>query len=198
MTRGRSLKVFSSMGPADDGEEEQLQLDTPAAPAASASPGKTVLREEAFSPESFIRDIMVYEDSICSDREITLRLYLDSRFPSNVYGYASLLRQALCEIIENAVGRARTGGIISVHCRADRPSGGLVNLYFRIDDDGKRIPETGMQAMFEAEDPADAASAGRPVLYAAQEAAALMGGSLNARSSSGSTRFLLTVALRVR
>ena len=198
MTRGRSLKVFSSMGPADDGEEEQLQLDTPAAPAASASPGKTVLREEAFSPESFIRDIMVYEDSICSDREITLRLYLDSRFPSNVYGYASLLRQALCEIIENAVGRARTGGIISVHCRADRPSGGLVNLYFRIDDDGKRIPETGMQAMFEAEDPADAASAGRPGLYAAQEAAALMGGSLNARSSSGSTRFLLTVALRVR
>jgi signal transduction histidine kinase len=141
---------------------------------------------------------MVYEDSICSDREITLRLYLDSRFPSNVYGYASLLRQALCEIIENAVGRARTGGIISVHCRADRPSGGLVNLYFRIDDDGKRIPETGMQAMFEAEDPADAASAGRSGLYAAQEAAALMGGSLNARSSSGSTRFLLTVALRVR
>lgn len=140
---------------------------------------------------------MVYEDTLCSDKDITLRLYLDSRFPSSVTGYTSLLRQALCEIIENAVGRAKPGGFINVHCRADRPSGGFVNLYFRIEDNGRAIPETGMQAMFEEGETADQGALARPGLYAAQEAAALMGGSLDARSSFGRTRFSLTVALRV-
>lgn len=195
MAGGRSLTVFSSMDPDD---QRKTTGDTGTDFAETDSTGPKVLREETFSPETFLRNIMVYEDSICADKEITLRLYLDSRFPSKVFGYASLLRQALCEIIENAVGRAQNGGIINVHCRADRPSGGLVNLYFRIEDNGRKIPESGMQAMFEAEDPLDPGSANRPGLYAARQAAALMGGSLNARSSSGTTRFLLTAALRVR
>ena len=185
MTQNESLTVFSSIDP-----------DRTAEPQKEAS-GKDVLRREEFAPESFIRSIMVAEDTVCSDKEITLRLYLDSRFPSVVIGYASLLRQALCEIVENAISRARKGGFINVHCRADRPSGGFVNLYFRIDDNGSAIPETGMQTMFETEHTAEIGATARPGLYAAQEAAALMGGSLDARSSAGSTRFSLTVAVRV-
>ncbi len=218
MTQGQSLTVFSSMDPVDHGEIRDIRdvmdiedpVDTgdpaviddlivsgPDADAQSDFSGKAALREETFSPETFLRNIMVYEDSICSDKEILLRLYLDSRFPAQVIGYASLLKQALCEIIENAISRAKAGGVINVHCRADRPSGGLVNLYFRIEDNGRSIPETGMQAMFETAPMADAEAVNGPVLYAAQEAAALMGGSLDARSSSGRTRFSLTVALRV-
>ena len=158
---------------------------------------RPALNREEFSPETFLRDVMVYEDSICSDKDITLRLYLDSRFPAAVTGYASLLRQALCEIIDNAIGRARQGGYINVHCRADRPSGGYVNLYFRIEDNGKEIPGSGMQTMFEEGETADPDALTRPGLHAAREAAALMGGSLDAGSSSGRTRFTLTVALRV-
>ena len=51
--------------------------------------------------------------------------------------------------------------------------------------------------MFEADHTAGIGGTARPGLYAAQEAAALMGGSLDARSSSGATRFSLTVAVRV-
>lgn len=54
-----------------------------------------------------------------------------------------------------------------------------------------------MQAIFETEKVPDPDIPVRPVLYAAQEAAAFMGGSIHARSSSGMTRFTLTVALRV-
>ena len=169
----------------------------PDAEPETESPGKDALRREEFSPESFIRRIMISEDTVCSDKDITLRLYLDSRFPASVIGYASLLRKALCEIIENAISRARQGGYINVHCRADRPCGGFVNLYFRIDDNGSAIPENGMQTMFEADHTAGIGGTARPGLYAAQEAAALMGGSLDARSSSGATRFSLTVAVRV-
>lgn len=226
MTGSESLTVFSSIDPVqrretqEDGgktsgseesgsllEEkagqmlEQVSTDSDwkeaAGKAESSSSEKPVLRMEEFSPETFVRNIMVYEDTLCSDKDITLRLYLDSRFPSSVTGYTSLLRQALCEIIENAVGRAKPGGFINVHCRADRPSGGFVNLYFRIEDNGRAIPETGMQAMFEEGETADQGALARPGLYAAQEAAALMGGSLDARSSFGRTRFSLTVALRV-
>ena len=185
MTQNESLTVFSSMDPDPDAEPE------------TESPGKDALRREEFSPESFIRGIMISEDTVCSDKDITLRLYFDSRFPSAVTGYASLLRQALCEIIENAISRARQGGYINVHCRADRPCGGFVNLYFRIDDNGSAIPENGMQTMFETDHTVEIGASARPGLYAAQEAAALMGGSLDARSSSGATRFSLTVAVRV-
>ena len=185
MTQNESLTVFSSMDP------------DPAAEPETESPGKDALRREEFSPESFIRGIMISEDTVCSDKDITLRLYFDSRFPSAVTGYASLLRQALCEIIENAISRARQGGYINVHCRADRPCGGFVNLYFRIDDNGSAIPENGMQTMFETDHTVEIGASARPGLYAAQEAAALMGGSLDARSSSGATRFSLTVAVRV-
>ena len=227
MTQSESLTVFSAMDPGRTAElqEEAAGRDIPgreefsksavkdvpgreefSKPAGKDVPGreefskpagKGVLSREEFSPESFIRRIMISEDTVCSDKDITLRLYLDSRFPASVIGYASLLRKALCEIIENAISRARQGGYINVHCRADRPCGGFVNLYFRIDDNGSAIPENGMQTMFEADHTAGIGGTARPGLYAAQEAAALMGGSLDARSSSGATRFSLTVAVRV-
>ena len=107
----------------------------------------------------------------------------------------SLLAHAVMNILPD---NARTGGTISIHCRADRPSSGIVNLYFTIDDNGADIPERGMQAIFDAGQRAESDTAVLPSLYAAQEAAALMGGSLDARSSAGITRFSLTVAVRVK
>ncbi|MDO5133133.1 MAG: PAS domain-containing protein, partial [Eubacteriales bacterium] len=105
-------------------------------------------REESFSPEKWIREILEQEEKVCREKNISLRFYCDSRLPRSVSGYADLLRRALFELLENAAARTQPGGRIAVHCRADRPSGGLVNLYFRIDDNGLPIPEKGMQAIF--------------------------------------------------
>ena len=206
MTQTESLKVFSSMktdpdmDSAVDFSDSAMAWDEPEDPVFSSdtgSGGKGALREESFSPAAFLQSVINYEETACAEKNISLRLQMDSRLPSAVIGFAGLLRSALCEIIENAVNRSRPGGTISVHCRADRPSGGLVNIYFRIDDNGTDIPGSGMQAIFETEKVPDPDIPVRPVLYAAQEAAALMGGSIHARSSSGMTRFTLTVALRV-
>ena len=206
MTQTESLKVFSSMktdpdtDPVDDFSDSIMMSDEwedPVYSSDTGSGGKGALREESFSPAAFLQSVIDYEETACAEKNISLRLQMDSRLPSAVIGFAGLLRSALCEIIENAVNRSRPGGTISVHCRADRPSGGLVNIYFRIDDNGTDIPGSGMQAIFETEKATDSDIPVRPVLYAAQEAAALMGGSVHARSSSGMTRFSLTVALRV-
>ena len=159
---------------------------------------KTALRQEPFSPEKLLRDIMIHEENSNSDKQINLRLLIDNRLPASVIGFASLLESALCEIIENAISRVGPGGIISVYCRADRPSGGLVNLYFRIDDNGTEIPAGRIQPVFAGGQTPDEAGPMGTGFYAAEEAAALMGGSLNVSSSSGKTRFLLTAAVRVQ
>ena len=159
---------------------------------------KAVLKQETFSPEKLLRDIMIHEENANADKQINLRLLIDNRLPASVIGFASLLESALCEIIENAISRVRPGGIISVYCRTDRPSGGLVNLYFRIDDNGTEIPAGRIQPVFAAGQTPDEAGPVGTGFYAAEEAAALMGGSLNVSSSSGKTRFLLTAAVRIQ
>ena len=163
----------------------------------AASTEQTLLKEKKFSPEACLQNIMIYEGMACAQKGITLRLYRDSRLPAEVTGFSSLLQRALCEILENAIANTGRGGKISVHCRADRPSGGLVNLYFRIDDNGAGISAERMQTLFETDTTADPDKPVRSGLFAAREAATLMGGSIHASSGSGRTRFTLNVVVRV-
>ena len=163
----------------------------------AASAEQTLLKEKKFSPEACLQNIMIYEGMACAQKGITLRLYRDSRLPAEVTGFSSLLQRALCEILENAIANTGRGGKISVHCRADRPSGGLVNLYFRIDDNGAGISAERMQTLFETDTTADPDKPVRSGLFAAREAATLMGGSIHASSGSGRTRFTLNVVVRV-
>ena len=163
----------------------------------AASTEQTLLKEKKFSPEACLQNIMIYEGMACAQKGITMRLYQDSRLPAEVTGFSSLLQRALCEILENAIANTGRGGKISVHCRADRPSGGLVNLYFRIDDNGAGISAERMQTLFETDTTADPDKPVRSGLFAAREAATLMGGSIHASSGSGRTRFTLNVVVRV-
>ena len=163
----------------------------------AASAEQTLLKEKKFSPEACLQNIMIYEGMACAQKGITLRLYRDSRLPAEVTGFSSLLQRALCEILENAIANTGRGGKISVHCRADRPSGGLVNLYFRIDDNGAGISAERMQTLFETDTTADPDKPVRSGLFAAREAATLMGGSIHASSGAGRTRFSLNVVVRV-
>ena len=190
---------FSTMDPDSVfGEKEPDPAPEQKDDRAGKTSEKAVLKQESFSPEKLLRDIMIHEENSNSDKQINLRLLIDNRLPASVIGFASLLKSALCEIIENAISRVRPGGIISVYCRTDRPSGGLVNLYFRIDDNGTEIPAGRIQPVFAAGQTPDEAGPVGTGFYAAEEAAALMGGSLNVSSSSGKTRFLLTAAVRIQ
>ncbi len=199
MTQSQPLTVFSSMDPDSVlGEKEPDPAPEQKDDRTGKTTEKAVLKQESFSPEKLLRDIMIHEENSNSDKQINLRLLIDNRLPASVIGFASLLKSALCEIIENAISRVRPGGIISVYCRTDRPSGGLVNLYFRIDDNGTEIPAGRIQPVFATGQTPDEAGPVGTGFYAAEEAAALMGGSLNVSSSSGKTRFLLTAAVRIQ
>lgn len=117
----------------------------------TAEPGEGVLQEEVFSPLEVLESALAKTEIMCRDRGITLRTYRDSRLPDRVSGFAEMLQRGLCELLENAVNRSGPGGLVSIHSRADRPAGGLVNLYIRIDDSGPVISEDRMQKLFEPE-----------------------------------------------
>ena len=157
----------------------------------------SLLREQVFSPESFLQNIMIYEGMACAEKGIFLRLNLESRLPDSVAGFRGLFQRALCGLVENSIAHTGRGGRIAVLVRADRPSEGRVNLHIRVEDNGEGIPADRMQTIFEAEKSPENDKVVRSGLFAAREAAALMGGSIHARSREGSTRFLLTVSLRV-
>ena len=157
----------------------------------------SLLREQVFSPESFLQNIMIYEGMACAEKGIFLRLNLESRLPDSVAGFRGLFQRALCGLVENSIAHTERGGRIAVLVRADRPSEGRVNLHIRVEDNGDGIPADRMQTIFEAEKSPENDNVVRSGLFAAREAAALMGGSIHARSREGSTRFLLTVSLRV-
>ena len=140
---------------------------------------------------------MIFEGMACAEKEISLYLSSDSRLPDSVVGFRGLLQRALCGLVENSIAHTEAGGRIAVHVRADRPSEGLVNLHIRVEDNGEGIPADRMQTIFEAEKSAEKDAMIRSGLFAAREAAALMGGSIHARSRRGATRFLLSVSLRL-
>ena len=163
----------------------------------AASPAEGLLKEKPFSPEKCLQSVLIFEGMECEKRGISLRLCHDSALPEKVTGFGSMLQRALCELVEQAVRRTRRGGTITVCCRADRPSEGLVNLHFRIDDNGTRISEGEMQTLFESKMSAGTEEPLQSGLFSAREAATLMGGSIHARSGRRGTRFTLTVTVRI-
>ncbi len=163
----------------------------------AASPLEQLLRENSFSPEECLRNVLIYEGMECGKKGITLRACRDSRLPETVEGFGGILQRALCELLEQAISRTHEGGTITVHTRADRPSGGFVNIYFRIDDNGDRISEKEMQTLFESRTSGGTDHPFRSGLFSAREAATLMGGSIHARSGSSGSRFTMAVTLRV-
>ena len=163
----------------------------------AASPLEQLLRENSFSPEECLRNVLIYEGIECGKKGITLRACRDSRLPEMVEGFGGILQRALCELLEQAISRTHEGGTITVHSRADRPSGGFVNIYFRIDDNGEKISEKEMQTLFESQTSGGTDSPFRSGLFSAREAATLMGGSIHARSGSSGSRFTMAVTLRV-
>lgn len=162
----------------------------------AAEPEKSLLQEKAFSPLRCLRNVLLYEDMACREKGISLRMITGSGLPASVSGFNALLTRALCDLVEDAVAHTAQGGTISVRLRADRPSGGLVSLTFRIDtEDGSG---TAGSRHFAGRG-ADSAvrGPGEPELFTACEAAALMGGSVHTWRGARGSAYSMTAAVRI-
>ncbi len=192
-----SMDLVRSSSGSDDKKSAALRGSLQGEPdSGEVSLTEGLLREKPFSPRECLRNVLIQEGRECGKKGISLRNIQNNVLPEKATGFGPILQQALCELIEQAIARTQAGGTISVYSRADRPSRGFVNLYFRIEDNGACISEEEMQTLFESEQTSGVKKL-RFGMFSTRESAALMGGSINAQSGSRGSSFSLTVTVRV-
>ena len=155
-----------------------------------------VLREELFSIDDCLRNVMVLQEPVCAKKRIKLELKKSVTMPDEAIGDKAKLQRALVSLLETAAQQTPGGGAISLGCRADRASGNRAYLYFTIRDNGSSIASDLMQGMFEMKDEKDDPL--RAGLYIAREIVSIMGGNVRVRSRRGEgTEFMVTVCMKL-
>ena len=142
-----------------------------------------VLREELFSIDDCLENVMVLQEPVCSKKRIKLELKKSVSMPDQAIGDKAKLQRALVSLLESAIEQTPGGGVINLGCRADRASGNRAYLYFTIRDNGSSIASDLMQGMFEMKDEKDDPL--RAGLYIAREIVSIMGGNVRVRSRRG-------------
>ena len=102
-----------------------------------------VLREELFSIDDCLENVMVLQEPVCSKKRIKLELKKSVSMPDQVIGDKAKLQRALVSLLESAIEQTPGGGVINLGCRADRASGNRAYLYFTIRDNGSSIASEG-------------------------------------------------------
>ena len=82
-----------------------------------------VLREELFSIDDCLENVMVLQEPVCSKKRIKLELKKSVSMPDQVIGDKAKLQRALVSLLESAIEQTPGGGVINLGCRADRASG---------------------------------------------------------------------------
>ena len=155
-----------------------------------------VLREELFSIDDCLENVMVLQEPVCSKKRIKLELKKSVSMPDQAIGDKAKLQRALVSLLESAIEQTPGGGVINLGCRADRASGNRAYLYFTIRDNGSSIASDLMQGMFEMKDEKDDPL--RAGLYIAREIVSIMGGNVRVRSRRGEgTEFMVTVCMKL-
>jgi signal transduction histidine kinase len=155
-----------------------------------------VLREELFSIDDCLENVMVLQEPVCAKKRIKLELKKSVSMPSQAIGDKAKLQRALVSLLESAVEQTPGGGVINLGCRADRASGNRAYMYFTIRDNGSSIASDLMQGMFEMKDEKDDPL--RAGLYIAREIVSIMGGNVRVRSRRGEgTEFMVTVCMKL-
>ena len=111
-----------------------------------------VLKEELFSIDECLRNVMVLQEPVCAKKRIKLELKKSVSMPEQAIGDKAKLQRALVSLLETAAEQTPQGGMINLGCRADRASGNRAYLYFTIRDNGSSIASDLMQGMFEMKD----------------------------------------------
>ena len=155
-----------------------------------------VLREELFSIDDCLENVMVLQEPVCSKKRIKLELKKSVSMPDQAIGDKAKLQRALVSLLESAIEQTPGGGVINLGCRADRASGNRAYMYFTIRDSGSSIASDLMQGMFEMKDEKDDPL--RAGLYIAREIVSIMGGNVRVRSRRGEgTEFMVTVCMKL-
>ena len=161
---------------------------------ASADDG--VLKEELFSVDECLENIMMLQEPVCVKKKIHLEYKRSVSMPAQAIGDKSKLQRALVSLLESVVEQTPSGSVISVGGRADRASGNRAYFYFTIRDNGSNLASDLMQGMFEMKDERDDPL--RAGLYIAREIISTMGGNVRVRSRRGEgTEFMVTVIMKL-
>ena len=161
---------------------------------ASADDG--VLKEELFSVDECLENIMMLQEPACVKKKIHLEFKRSVSMPAQAIGDKSKLQRALVSLLESVVEQTPSGSVISVGGRADRASGNRAYFYFTIRDNGSNLASDLMQGMFEMKDERDDPL--RAGLYIAREIISTMGGNVRVRSRRGEgTEFMVTVIMKL-
>ena len=161
-----------------------------------AASDDNVLKEELFSIDECLGNVMVLQKPVCDKKRIRLELKKSVSMPEKAIGDKAKLQRALVSLLESATEQTPEGGVINLGCRADRASGNRVYLYFTIRDNGSSIASELMQGMFEMKDERDDPL--RAGLYTAREIVSIMGGNVRVRSRRGEgTEFMVTVCMNM-
>ena len=133
-----------------------------------------VLREELFSIDDCLENVMVLQEPVCSKKRIKLELKKSVSMPDQAIGDKAKLQRALVSLLESAIAY----------------------MYFTIRDNGSSIASDLMQGMFEMKDEKDDPL--RAGLYIAREIVSIMGGNVRVRSRRGEgTEFMVTVCMKL-
>ena len=161
---------------------------------ASADDG--VLREELFSIDECMENILMLQEPVCAKKRIHLEYKKSVSMPAQAIGDKSKLQRALVSLLESVTEQTPSGSVISVGCRADKASRNRAYLYFTIRDNDSKLAGDLMQGMFEMKDERDDPL--RAGLYIAREIISTMGGNVRVRSRRGEgTEFMVTVIMKL-
>ena len=155
-----------------------------------------VLREELFSIDECLKNVMVLQEPVCAKKRIKLELKKSVSMPDEAIGDKAKLQRALVSLLESVAEQMPTNSVINLGCRADKASGNRVFLYFTIRDNESSIANELMQGMFEMKDERDDPL--RAGLYIAREIISTMGGNVRVRSRRGEgTEITVTVCMKL-
>ena len=163
--------------------------------------GRFTLQPEDFSLAGLLREATSLYQGRAAEKGIQLLLELDESLPASVTADPVRVRQALTNVISNAV-KFTDAGCVAVRAYAvpSRSEPGMHEISVEVCDTGTGIAKADLEAIFERygqSGPAQRQREGSGLgLSISRELARLMGGDLVAESNAGEgSRFTLTLVL---
>jgi signal transduction histidine kinase len=163
--------------------------------------GRFTLQPEDFSLACLLREATSLYQGRAAEKGIQLLLELDESLPASVTADPVRVRQALTNVISNAVKFTDVGCVaVRAYAVPSRSEPGMHEISVEVSDTGTGIAKADLEAIFERygqSGPAQRQREGSGLgLSISRELARLMGGDLVAESNAGEgSRFTLTLVL---
>ena len=149
--------------------------------------GRLRLDELPFNPADVVEQVVAEAAPAASAKQLQITVETDPGLIRNLMGDPLRLRQALSNLVSNAVKFTEQGGI-RIRIRTDREEHDQVVARFEVEDTGIGIPAEAMGRLFRVFEQADNSSTRRfggvgAGLYVTKRLAELMGGSVGIEST---------------